>query len=341
MVIEATQQNAIHINVRASVGGPKAGKAWIAVPDDGVPADLLPSVSRYLAAWSDTPAARLDVDAPTWDSVRAEVDAEKARAAKKAEENETARVEGLQRWRDEVEAYLAGGTKCPPQDSIHCGCAGYVYPPEAEVARLKAESSRRRAAEVAAQTAEVEAVIERIAAGEGELDTPGVTWLAIDGRRLSWTGGGIEADTQQRLEVIARARRDDEDRRKAELATRALAERDEWIRAYGSTRLQKGLAAGMIDKMGNVYLDERIAHDLGPDWIEWQNAIEPSANDRINPEEAELDALTEARVKWPESKPRLKSVGGTDKYGDEHEWRPALMIDCPWDHRETAIRYLD
>jgi hypothetical protein len=127
---------------------------------------------------------------------------------------------------------------------------------------------------------------------------------------------------------------------KAAEAAAVIAERDAWILAHGSTRLQKGFAAGLVDKMGGVYRDERIFHDVGPDWIAWKDAPEPDDNDLLNPSEAELDALAEVAKKFPVA--RLASVGGTSRDGDEHDWRPALMIgSCPWNDELTVIKYLD
>lgn len=41
-----------------------------------------------------------------------------------------------------------------------------------------------------------------------------------------------------------------------------------------------------------------------------------TSNDRLNPEEAELDAMAEAKAKWPDSGPELRS------------WRPAISAGC-------------
>jgi hypothetical protein len=37
---------------------------------------------------------------------------------------------------------------------------------------------------------------------------------------------------------------------------------------------------------------------------------------------------------------RLRSVGIADEDGGETTWRPALALDCPWDSKTTAIKYL-
>jgi hypothetical protein len=138
---------------------------------------------------------------------------------------------------------------------------------------------------------------------------------------------------------LSRRQKEEADRKDAEEAA-VIAERDAWILAHGSTRLQKGLAAGLVDKMGGVYRDERIVHDIGADWIAWKDAIEPDDNDLLNPSEAELDALADVAKKFPGA--RLASVGGTSRDGEEHDWRPALMIgSCPWNDGLTVIKYLD
>jgi hypothetical protein len=138
---------------------------------------------------------------------------------------------------------------------------------------------------------------------------------------------------------LSRRQKEEADRKAAEAAA-VIAERDAWILAHGSTRLQKGFAAGLVDKMGGVYRDERIFHDIGADWIAWKDAIEPDDNDLLNPSEAELDALADVAKKFPGA--RLASVGGTSRDGEEHDWRPAIMIgSCPWDDGLTVIKYLD
>lgn len=345
MATMINQTNGIHLNVRAAVGGAYAGRHWIPVPADGVPSDLLPAVKRYLAAREDRPelTTGLDVDAPTWESVRAEVGRQAAAEATRDEEIAAAIAEGLARWRREAAEYLAGGAVFPGL-SFHAGVAGSRSAPQAEFDAVKAEKDRRdrdaAATKMAAAATLVEAAIERLAAGEGKLDTPKARWFELDGRHVGWED--LPEELQQRLDTVSRQRIEDEKRRKAEAEARAVAERDAWIGAHGSTRLKKGLATGMIDKLGGAYLDERIAHDLGEGWVNWQTADEPKSNDRLNPEESELDALAEARQKWPTANARLVSVGGRDEKRDtDWAWRPALMVDCPWDLEETAIRYID
>lgn len=192
-------------------------------------------------------------------------------------------------------------------------------------ARAKAEEDRL-ARDAAERRDALLAMLPRILAGEGTMvDTYRVS---IDGVTHYRDAAGPEVKQQIEAEAVRRAKL-------------VIAERDEWIRQHGSPRLQKALAAGMVDNMVGAYLDERIAHDLGEDWINWATAPEPKANDRLNPEESELDELAVAREKWPTADVQLRSVGGTDKHGDEHPWRPALVLDCPWDVDETAIKYLD
>jgi len=217
---------------------------------------------------------------------------------------------------------------------------------EAASAKAKEEAARAEKARILAElVATVERDLPALEAGYGIIDTGFPYFYELDGRRVNLRnrGDGIEApkeacETVQRVRV---ARDEAEAKAKAEAKTKATAERDAWIATHGSDRLKKGLATGMIDKMHNVYRDERIKCDLGPDWIAWQAAPEPCDNDRTNPSEAELDALMDARAKWPGSNAQLLSVGGEDKRGGEHPWRPAIMIDCSWDEGESAICYID
>jgi hypothetical protein len=332
------QQNGIHLNVRAAVGGSAAGRAWIPVPEGGVPAEILPRVAGYLAEQDGRSKilGGFDVDAPTWESVLAEVARIVAAEAKRAADAADKLAQDTADWRRRAAEYLAGGEDV----AVH----GYRYSAtDEEVAAVQAERDRRTERAMVAKTAEVESVIELLAGGEGTLDTPGVSWLEIGGKRISWSrNGGISADLQARIDQVSRQRAEQKKRDEAAAKRLAIAERDAWIVAHGSARLKKGLATGMIDKMGSVYLDERIAHDLGEDWSNWQAAPEPKHNDRLNPDESELDALAEARAKWPDCDARLRSVGGnSDEDDEERPWRPALLMTCPWDKDEEAIRYLD
>lgn len=242
--------------------------------------------------------------------------------------------------------------------------------PMAHALAIPAENARRKA-EAEAQAAEVLATIAK--EQEGKLATSKVMlaeWLQDPKRGASTsyfsTSGKIALYSGEESGTVTDVVLDasdtaillaELDRRKSALAdqrakiaaakdvaeTAAIADRDAWIAAHGSPRLKKGLATGMIDKMGTVYLDERIAHDLGDDWSSWQAAPEPKVNARLNPEETELDALAEARAKWPASDVRLRSVGGNqvDEHDEDHQWRPALLLNCPWDHTDEAIKYLD
>lgn len=209
---------------------------------------------------------------------------------------------------------------------------------EAEAAqqRVEAETAdQQQQVTVAAKTAEVEVLIARLVGGEGAIDTSPVYWVHLDGQEVTWRTGDISPDLQARLNAIASARRDQERREQAEADARQCAERDTWIITHGSTRLKKGLAAGLTAQMRGIYLDERIAHDLGAAWGNWQTAPEPYARERLNPCEAELDALIEARTRWPHGRVRLQSVGG-----DGHAWRAALLMTCPWEGIEV-VRYLE
>jgi hypothetical protein len=340
MTTQVIQQNGIHLNVRATVGGTAAGQAWIPVPADGVPAEILPHVRTHLGERDGRPVSSggFCVDAPTWESVLAEVARDVAAEAKRTADAIAERERNTEDWRKRAAVYMAGG------EDANNSLLAYTYEASREEVRaVQAERDRRTERAMVAKTAEVESVIERLAGGEGTLDTPAVSWLEIGGKRISWSrNGGISADLQARIDQVSRQRAEQAKRDEAAAKRLAIAERNAWIVAYGSDRLKKGLATGMIDKMGSVYLDERIAHDLGKDWSNWQAAPEPKHNDRLNPDESELDALAEARAKWPDCDARLRSVGGnSDEDDEERPWRPALLMTCPWDKDEEAIRYLD
>jgi len=224
-------------------------------------------------------------------------------------------------------------------------CTARRLAAEAASAKAKEEATRVEKVRILAElVATVERDLPALEAGNGTIDTGFPYFYELDGWRVNLRNreDGVEApgDVCERVQRIRVARDEAKDKAEAEAKAKATAERDAWIATHGSNRLKKGLATGMIDKMRNVYRDERILCDLGPDWIAWQVVPEPDDNDRTNPSEAELDALMDARAKWPGSNAQLRSVGGEDKRGDEHPWRPAIMIDCPWDTDEVAICYV-
>lgn len=232
--------------------------------------------------------------------------------------------------------------------------ADHVLTPEEARARCEqawaewcvyTETERRKQEEAAAaKRALIERAVEllrSIPAGQWVIGTYGNDVTPNPGPgHIDVQRSDLPQDLRNAVSEEETRRKREKDAKKNAAEAAKAAERDAWIKANGSPRLQKGLAAGMIDKLASVYQAERIAHDLGPDWHNWQTAAEPNSNDRLNPAEAELDALADAREKF-DATAVLKSVGGEDKRGDFHGWRPVVMVSCPWDKEETAIKYLD
>ena len=167
--------------------------------------------------------------------------------------------------------------------------------------------------------------------------------LSADELSAFWEDYQPVASRHAEADRLAEERERETEKAKAEKAAAAIAERDAWITAHGSDRLRKGLAAGMIAKLGAVYREERVAVDFGSDWRPW-DADEDS--DRLNPTEAELDALLDARRRWRDAalecqlRTVRKSAGEYEEEEPAGEWSPALMVRLPWDRYRWAIRYL-
>lgn len=138
------------------------------------------------------------------------------------------------------------------------------------------------------------------------------------------------------------AYKEEEEAKKQVAKARLAAERDAWISAHGSDRLKKASAAGMLDAMRGAYRDERIAHDLGADWLSWDTADESLENERINPSESELDDLLAERARWnnEQLEIQLRTVQ-CENDEDEDNYRPVLMMRLPWELDRWAVRYLD
>ncbi len=340
------QPNGIHLKVRASTGTARAGKQWIPVPSDGVPADLLSAVVRYL----DTCDVRrpdhlwLEVNAATWDSVRDEITAITAKAA-------VLRAAATEKWRAGAARYLAGadvsvdcvdanGNRNGPLTRAHIEYESFrsVDVTEAEQLAVVAEYQRRKAeadrkaesARLAARGAVV-AILSRILAGEG----------VIHYERLKINGREYERHlltAEEKALVAAEAGR----REKAETAIRKAkldareADRNNWIAEHGSSRLQKCVAQGI--KYEGIYNSERLAHDL-PGWEFWGDVVENESNDAINPTEEQIDALIAARETWPNGDVRLRSiwVGEEDV---EPDYSTVLMMDCPWNGSVSVLKRL-
>jgi hypothetical protein len=297
------QANGIHLYLRASVGLATAGHHWISVPPDGVPADILPRVQKYLGTRESDSRDQMVVDGLTWESVRAEIERDDCLAAERR-----ARVEA----------------------------------DDAERARVQAE-----------QHAQIRKYITSSPAHEWPIGTG-----RIDAHHLTGPQHRIHiSDLPEDLRALVYAERDrreaerrqrdaaDEERKRAAQAA-ILAERDAWIAAHGSDRLRKGLAAGMIAKLGAVYREERVAVDFGSDWRSWDAVDDNEDSDRLNPTEAELDALLDARRRWPDAaleaqlRTVRKSAGEYEEEEPAGEWSPALMVRLPWERDRWAIRYL-
>jgi hypothetical protein len=86
-------------------------------------------------------------------------------------------------------------------------------------------------------------------------------------------------------------------KRKKALVEEATA----WAVEHGSSRLQKAVAAGLVDSSLGVYRDERLAFDHpGWHWIEDEKLSRLKAIN--NPSECALDALLDARAWDPEAR---------------------------------------
>lgn len=232
----------------------------------------------------------------------------------------------------------------------------------AEVLRVEAALIEAEKAAAAKAQAEKDAAAARLAEVVAELrSTPASRW---SWDRHGWVRAHVAGKEAKRYDLPDDIRKaidvEDNRRRKAsqdadeaeharkEAAEAArLAERDAWIAAHGSDRLKKGVAAGLLDSMVGVYRSERITVDLGPDWKSWDAVDEDEDNERRNPREAELDALLEARKRWPDEAldVQLRSVRkGADKNDYDSKpgkWRPALMVRLPWERDKWAVRFLD
>jgi len=134
--------------------------------------------------------------------------------------------------------------------------------------------------------------------------------------------------TRDRIHVeISRLPKDLQTRVQAEQDRRieaAIIEDTEWIHAYGSTRLQKAVAAGMLYDCASILRDERLAMDR-PGWT-WASEME--TDDIRNPSESALDALLAARGEFPNAE--LLRVG-TEVYDADHgsgiAWSTVLIDD--------------
>lgn len=115
----------------------------------------------------------------------------------------------------------------------------------------------------------------------------------------------------------------------------AAAERDRWIEAFGSSRLKKALAAGIAESVDGGYLSDRVHAEYGPKWVPFVKSG-MTYGDRIEPSEAEVDALIAARKERPQAECQL----GFCLNLRTNDWAPALMERLPWAVERWAIRFL-
>jgi hypothetical protein len=103
---------------------------------------------------------------------------------------------------------------------------------------------------------------------------------------------------------------------KKEAAQRAADECTEWIKAYGSSRLQRMLREGI--ELDRAYRDERLAAER-PGWVWYQEA--PGTYDEPrNPPEKAFELLDQARTVDPSARLAF--------WTDKHECDDDCDVDC-------------
>lgn len=299
-----SKMNGIHLHLSSQLLLPQCDNVWIPLPD---PATLT-ALTKYEAAMlrryvgpqdEHNPRVLSSVAAPTWDAVIAEI----RRAL------EVARMDEVRRVAQEEE-YNAQMIK----------------------------DAAKAAAEKVSQTEKVRALLPRILAGEGTLDSPTCAWICVAaGERIDLRDLDLDREP-----LHAEYRRREAAKEAAKVAEKAAKEAVivDWIQAHGSARLRLAVEAGMTNNIHTAYRDERIATELGAGWMVWTAMPEPDSNERLNPTEGELRALLAARARWPQGSVRLRHVGGEDEEGITH-WRPALLMDCPWNPDIDVACYVD
>lgn len=168
----------------------------------------------------------------------------------------------------------------------------------ASAARLESErleAFRRRSTDDAAH----KRLVEEYVAGDASVNIIGYNLC----RGALFVAAWALTDDCQAAVTAEKARRE-------ELATKAELE---WISAHGSERLKKCVVADMLAKCRGILRDERLAFDR-PSWS-WDKT---TREDNVkNPSEAELDALAETRLTFPDAD--LRRVG--DEVESDGEWR--------------------
>lgn len=177
--------NGIVLTVPASAGLHHAGRAWLEVPDGGVPADLLPQVRRYLAAHEDKHRLEecLEVQEVSWEGVRKAVEVQLARRADRAVVEAMMESQVVEAWRAQAAAYMLGEEAVAeplvdrgacafhglPDRRVYGKIAGQVT--DGEIAAVRAEKARReevlqeRRKEWAIKVGMSDDMVERLLAG--------------------------------------------------------------------------------------------------------------------------------------------------------------------------------
>jgi len=332
------KQNCIALYLHPSLGLSRAGIYLLPVPAEGVPVDILDDVSPYLTVdTGDYRVKTLDVTAPTWAAVKVAVEGNRARVSAEKAEKIAQRAKSTATWRERAAAYLAGASAEKVELRVYSSTVYFDGAGESaaldisgeEVASVRSEEARRGAADRAEKRATILAILPRVLGGEGQIEYHD---LIVDGRKYGKYLLTAEEESLVRAEAT---RRDIAERVAREAAEKAHAvERATWIAEHGSERLKKCVAQGFAH--GGIYDSERLAHDL-PGWELWSAVAENKTNSVINPDEASLDALIEAKAKWPQGDVRLLSVWYSSRCDEDREYTTVLMMVCPWDADDEVL----
>jgi pimeloyl-ACP methyl ester carboxylesterase len=108
-----------------------------------------------------------------------------------------------------------------------------------------------------------------------------------------------------------------------------------WVAQFGSRRLKIADEMDLLHDSMGVYCDERLAFEM-PGW-RWAEA---NAKEQvwINPTEAQLVALQEARAAMPDLNVDLVSMAGVE--AGAAPWIPALSAMIPWNLDRIAFKRL-
>lgn len=141
------------------------------------------------------------------------------------------------------------------------------------------------------------------------------------------------------LDNIQKTRKEAKEQREREAVEAAESERARWIRAHGSERLKLGLSLNMLNKLNNVYEEERLALEFpnadGFDGGAWDD------REILNPSEEALQTLAHVRKHDPDAKLISQRYKGTDDEFDEDvppAWIPVVLFDPgAWTDRNARI----